>query len=751
MAKSKNKKKIPKLYKKVYPFLLLIATLFMGIGYAKVSDINLTINGDAFALAQNGIFITTVRVLNNGQTGNGSVVGFNDTLLNTNITLENNKDSSVTFEVSIGNNSTDGLTHYFTGVTPNSYDADFYPNRYITYELNGLEKGDALDYKDEITFTITFKYKTDVNFNAPSFSNSLLSYLNFNFHGVSMDQPGRYEYVVPVTGNYKLDVWGASGYSYSDEYHGGYGAYSTGEVYLEKGTKLYIHTGGTGTGGNQAGTYQGGYNGGGKAVLDNDSKYTGSGGGATHIAFVDGEISQLQNNIGDILIVAGGGGAVYYENNYVFLGGHGGGIEGTGGIQIRDENILNGPANALSGGGNQNAGGTAGREGAVGTFGHGAEKDELSIGAGGGFYGGGNGWASSAGGGSGYIGNNNLVNKHMIVYSETPETIAPYVPAVASNDVNTATNIVYSYSTSATPDVAKSGDGFAKIVYIDGNDTYVVTNEYITIFGTQYEVIDAHPTLTTSSNNSTDASGLYKTTDTDNGNPTYYFRGNVNNNYVDFAGYVWRIIRVNEDGSIRVIMNTGIDNNANNVYYNSNDSYEYTYYTNTNNNNGAKQRLDNWYNNNIGNNVNYANKVMTGNYFCEAAKVKNLNFTNPGNANTIYYNQYTPNFSCPTDGNGKGIVNSAIGLISYDEVVFAGGYLNIANDDYYLNNGSLAWTISPGGISDTDLPQTWRIEANGALNSGRVTYNRTFRPVINLKSDITVTGDGTENNHFVVQ
>ena len=41
------------------------------------------------------------------------------------------------------------------------------------------------------------------------------------------------------------------------------------------------------------------------------------------------------------------------------------------------------------------------------------------------------------------------------------------------------------------------------------------------------KIITAEPTLTTSSNNSSDASGLYKSTATNTGNPTYYFRGNV--------------------------------------------------------------------------------------------------------------------------------------------------------------------------------------------------------------------------------
>ena len=45
--------------------------------------------------------------------------------------------------------------------------------------------------------------------------------------------------------------------------------------------------------------------------------------------------------------------------------------------------------------------------------------------------------------------------------------------------------------------------------------------------------------------------GLYATTD-DYGT-SYFYRGNVKNNYVKFAGYVWRIIRENGDGSVRMI------------------------------------------------------------------------------------------------------------------------------------------------------------------------------------------------------
>ena len=45
--------------------------------------------------------------------------------------------------------------------------------------------------------------------------------------------------------------------------------------------------------------------------------------------------------------------------------------------------------------------------------------------------------------------------------------------------------------------------------------------------------------------------GLYKDTDSDG--DTYYYRGYVENNYISFAGILWRILRINGDGTIRII------------------------------------------------------------------------------------------------------------------------------------------------------------------------------------------------------
>ena len=45
--------------------------------------------------------------------------------------------------------------------------------------------------------------------------------------------------------------------------------------------------------------------------------------------------------------------------------------------------------------------------------------------------------------------------------------------------------------------------------------------------------------------------GMYA--DNDDDGKTYYYRGSVSGNYVKFAGYYWRVIRVNGDGTVRLI------------------------------------------------------------------------------------------------------------------------------------------------------------------------------------------------------
>ena len=288
-------------------------------------------------------------------------------------------------------------------------------------------------------------------------------------------------------------------------------------------------------------------------------------------------------------------------------------------------------------------------------------------------------------------------------------------------------------------------DGSEKIYNVNVTRKAAVQN--VSIFGKKFEVIDAEPTLTTSSNNTTDASGLYTSTDTNTGKPTYYFRGNVTNNYVKFAGQTWRIVRVNEDGTIRIVMQDGINSNAN-IAFNSNyNNYTYMYYTNSQ----AKTQLESWYQTNIGSKADLAKNVASGAYYCEQAKAKYSDSATSGSATMTTYRKYTPDFKCSSDGNNKGVVNASVGLLSYDEVVYAGGYPYSNNDNYYLNNSAIYWwTMSLAGFG-SGRSRVWRVTTSGSIYNGDVDDTYRLRAVLNLNADTLATGSGTSSDPFVVE
>ena len=253
----------------------------------------------------------------------------------------------------------------------------------------------------------------------------------------------------------------------------------------------------------------------------------------------------------------------------------------------------------------------------------------------------------------------------------------------------------------------------------------------------------ANQTWTTSWQSS-DASGLYA--QTVGSNKTYYFRGNPTNNYIKFAGKDYRILRVNEDGTIRIMLTSSIGNKAFNSTYNT---YDKMYYTNSE----IKTVVDNWFTTNItGDN---ASKVVSGNYFCEAARVayNGTNYKlNTGSTKLTAKESYTPTFECTTDGNGKGVVTSKVGLVTYDEIIYAGGwyYVSGLSYPYYLNSGNLYWTMSPAGFNDF-YAYAWLVDSDGHTGRNGVHSTYGIRPVLNLSADTLVSGSGTESDPYIVK
>ncbi len=316
------------------------------------------------------------------------------------------------------------------------------------YEINVPSKG-TLEY-DVINDSTEYDVEATVECEEETGANEVT---NFDYTG------GEQTFVAPVTGVYKLETWGAQGGS-STIAQGGYGSYSVGNVLLNKDDKLYINIGGAGLYRkvNQSPyTITGGYNGGGTAYDSSEKENRSSGGGATHIATISGQLSSLSSSVGKIMIVSGGGGGSTGS-----AGGAAGGIKGVMGAPISGYTIGTG-GTQTSGGVCSNSNKYSCTSSLNGSFGKGGNSIRSSdnttyggSGGGGGFYGGAAGYDNGAGsGGSGYIGNSSLTEKTMYCYN-----------CQESKDESTKTISTTCVNSTPTENCAKSGNGYARITQI---------------------------------------------------------------------------------------------------------------------------------------------------------------------------------------------------------------------------------------------------------------------------------------------
>ena len=275
--------------------------------------------------------------------------------------------------------------------------------------------------------------------------------------------------------------------------------------------------------------------------------------------------------------------------------------------------------------------------------------------------------------------------------------------------------------------------------------------------------------------------GIYKAED-DLGN-TYYFRGNVENNYVKFANYYWRIIRINGDGTIRIVYagtvvhENGYDDSdtkdmiigesAFNLNDNDNAYVGYMYgtpgsstYNDTHaniNDSTIKKTIDTWYKNNL---LSYQDKISDAIYCNDRSLTEG---TGIKNAETFYgfnsrFENMQPSYIC-TNKNDKFSVNNdigngkltySIGLLTMDDIMFSG---SSGGDSSYLYNNGLWWTMTPVGFLSSDNREpfcTLYMSNLSELRAEPVGAEWGIRPVISLKSSVIISGDGTINNPFTV-
>ena len=234
---------------------------------------------------------------------------------------------------------------------------------------------------------------------------------------------------------------------------------------------------------------------------------------------------------------------------------------------------------------------------------------------------------------------------------------------------------------------------------------------------------------------------------------SYYYRG-VADNWLSFGGFYWRIIRINGDGSIRLIYSGTKDNHTGEATqigtsaYNTSDNQEkYADYKIST----IKTTVDSWYKTNILD-KGYDNKIADTGYCNDMTKKNTREF---GSWDRLYNNK-TPTLKCPdkdsdllSKSNNK--LTYPAGLLTQDEATFSGGGYYTSNNEYYLTTRKWYWTMTPARAdSGVDVGD---VRYSGLLGNDHVSDSSVgVRPVLSLKSDTVITsGDGTETNPYVVE
>ena len=314
---------------------------------------------------------------------------------------------------------------------------------------------------------------------------------------------------------------------------------------------------------------------------------------------------------------------------------------------------------------------------------------------------------------------------------------------------------------------------------------------------------------------------IFQTNKTEDGNTVYYYAGKTTNNWVKFGKYntndtsdlnlwqigndmYWKIIRTNEDGSIRILYSgTSPDTTSGYVgisKYNENFNdpmfVGYMYGTTgslennrTNTNHSTiKTAIDTWYKNSLL--TNYDKYISKSTIYCNDRSTENNSYSTSGtfyySGNKRLFSSKVPSYKCGsnvsdglfettqaiadkfsanTSGGGNGQLTYPVALMTADELLFAGefpyaGYCvgwacNNSNGlpNFGKSNYS-SWLLTPkeyyNGISFM-FAQIGERRMNDLGGKAPVTYEATIRPVISLSSCVKVkSGNGTPESPYEV-
>ncbi len=137
-----------------YIFIIVLAVLFLGVGYSQMSGTTLTVAGDASAIHQSGVYISDIEYVSNNlaDVSNSKLLTFYQTMFSHKILLGNDLSSNIVYSMTITNTSEEPLA--FNGLI---YDPEFYSNPDIICVAD-LTNGTIIPAGGSVSFHITYQY-----------------------------------------------------------------------------------------------------------------------------------------------------------------------------------------------------------------------------------------------------------------------------------------------------------------------------------------------------------------------------------------------------------------------------------------------------------------------------------------------------------------------------------------------------------------------------------------------------------------
>ena len=191
----------------------------------------------------------------------------------------------------------------------------------------------------------------------------------------------------------------------------------------------------------------------------------------------------------------------------------------------------------------------------------------------------------------------------------------------------------------------------------------------------------------------------------DNSGVSYYYDALAQNNYISINDIMFRIVRINGDGSLRVILNDSIGNTT----------FGETTYVNSQ----ALAMARNWYNSRLNGLV----FVVEEDYDINSYDSRGGSF----NDTLIDYNSF---------------YYDTVGFISANELNLINGDSKIDSNSYLYGNYYTS--------NETELGGVWAVKDDGLITVATKNTSLGVRPVINVKYSL-LNGEGTISNPYIIE